>query len=167
MAAVKRLVTSVDLEGRDPGPNARTMNVRALHEAVLADGQRILLLNDRGWSQTMFTVWASGPKPSDEDRRQWELDDPGVWAHETIEDVQETARSVVGPDGAYGDQTEADMEREHWEWIAQALCERGVGVTAAQLQQLPHDVELSKSVLARIGRGRAERVGQPDPSAAE
>lgn len=49
MAAVKRLVTLVDAEGDLGGP--RRMSLSARHEAVLADGRRLLLLGDRGWSE--------------------------------------------------------------------------------------------------------------------
>ena len=44
---VARLVTLLDLDG---GAGARSMSVSARHEAVLADGRRIVLLDDRGWT---------------------------------------------------------------------------------------------------------------------
>jgi hypothetical protein len=48
------------------------------------------------------------------------------------------------------------MEASHWEALAQMLRKQGVDVEAAELQALPHDVELSDRVLARIGPGRPD-----------
>ncbi len=45
MVDVTRLVTYVDIDDRD----ARGISVSALHHAVLDDGRRIVLLDDRGW----------------------------------------------------------------------------------------------------------------------
>lgn len=69
--------------------------------------------------------------------------------------MQETARMVVGPDAAFGEHSEADMEADHWRWMASILHEHGVEVDAADLQLMRHDVELSDRVLARIGHGRS------------
>jgi hypothetical protein len=160
MGAVKRLLTFVDLDdGHDPGPEARRMSVRALHEAVLADGRRVVLLNDRGWGGTLHTAWSSGPKPTAENRRRWERDSPGIWASQTVEQMQKEARDVVGPDGP-----EADDEAAHWAWMSSILREHGVEVAGAELQQLPHDVELSDRVLARIGHRRPDA---PPPASDE
>ena len=57
------------------------MSVSARHEAVLENGCRVLLLDDRGWS-------ASGP--------------PDIWARTSIEDIVDTALMVVGPDEPSG-----------------------------------------------------------------
>src|SRR4051794_25658476 len=79
MAVVARLLTFVDLvDGHDDGPDASTMSVSARHEAVLADGRRILLLDDRGWSESMRTSWAYEPSEQARDlaRRA------GVWQYE-------------------------------------------------------------------------------------
>lgn len=46
MPRVVRLVTLADVD-------ARRVSVSARHEAVLEDGRRVLLLDDRGWSQTL------------------------------------------------------------------------------------------------------------------
>jgi hypothetical protein len=153
VAAVARLLTVVDVdyEGYVPGesspgasasgwsavrttrrrPDARRMSVRARHEAVLADGRRVVLLNDRGWGG-------------------------GTWAQETVQEMERTGRMVVGPDEPFEGRTQADMEADHWDSLARTLEQHGVEVEAAELKALPHDVELSERVLARLGRGRAD-----------
>ncbi|WP_221935283.1 hypothetical protein [Janibacter cremeus] len=60
--------------------------------AVLADGHRVTLLDDRGWS-------CGG-------------DD--IWRRTSVEEIQETARVVVGPDEAYGRHSQADIAADHW-----------------------------------------------------
>ena len=115
------------------------MSVSARHEAVLADGRRIVLLDDRGWSGEL-----RGPEPRD------------VWASQTEDDIRRTARFVVGPDEPFEGHTQADMEASHWEYLTGILRRRGVAVAPDELRALPHDVELSDRVLARLGpvRGR-------------
>ena len=78
--SLMRLVTFVDVDSAD----LRRISVSALHEAELADGRRLLLLDDRGWSE-------SGP-----------LD---IWATTSVEDIVFTARTVVGPDEPFGGRT--------------------------------------------------------------
>lgn len=96
------------------------LHVKARHELELDDGRRILLLNDRGWS-------LSGPSP----------------LVVTADEADLTTRAVVGPDGAYGDRTDEDMARDHWESLARDAADQGVEITADRLRQLPHDVILS------------------------
>jgi hypothetical protein len=142
MAVVARLLTFVDSnDEHDDGPDARGMSVSARHEAVLVDGRRVVLLADRGWSGQL-----GGRLPRT----------AGIWAFETVEDLQRTARFVVGPDEPFGGRTQADMEADHWDALARVLQQQGVEVEAAELKLLPHDVELSDRVLARVGRGRAD-----------
>ncbi|MEA2392319.1 MAG: hypothetical protein QOJ82_210 [Solirubrobacteraceae bacterium] len=155
MAAVTRLLTFVDIdEADDAGPDARGMSVTARHEAVLADGRRVLLLDDRGWSGTQGVI--GGGEPSEEDRRRSELDSPGIWASETVEEMKRTARVVVGPDEPFEGHSQAEMEAGHWATLARILRQHGVEVAAAELKARRHDVELSDRVLARIGRGRRD-----------
>jgi hypothetical protein len=155
MAPVTRLLTFVDIDdANDDGPDARSMSVVTRHEAVLADTRRVVLLDDRGWGGTLGVVWTD--TPSAEDRRRHERELPGIWASETVEHMKRTARDVVGPDEPFEGRSEADMEARHWEALAQILREQGVEVEAAELRGLPHDVELSDRVHARIGRGRAD-----------
>ena len=128
---VARLVTLLDLDDGD----ARSTSVSARHEAVLADGRRIVLLDDRGW-----TSWPSAP---------------GGGTVPSIEDVEQTARSVVGPDEPFGGRAQADMEDDHWAALADVLRREGVVADARALKVLPHDVVLSERLLARTQeRGR-------------
>jgi hypothetical protein len=153
MAVVARLLTFVDIrDENDHGPDARRMSVSARHEAVLADGRRVVLWADRGWVEEVGVAWHG--EPSEQDRRDFEP--PGIWASETVEGMKREARFVVGPDEPFGGRTQADMEADHWDALARILQQHGVAVEAAQLKVLPHGVELSDRVIARIGRGRAE-----------
>ena len=54
----------------------------ARHEAVLDDGRRLLLLDDRGWTEALRGAGAN------------EIDD--LWALTSERDIVETARVVVG-----------------------------------------------------------------------
>lgn len=133
MAGVIRLNTFVDTA--DTEDRARQMSVSARLEAVLADGQRVVLLDDRGWSGKRN----DGGDP-------WEL--------ETVEEIQREARTVVGPDEPHEGRSQADMEADHWNALAQLLRHAGVEVSRAELAAVPHEVELSDRVRARIGSPR-------------
>ena len=151
MAAVTRLVTLVDVQ--DDVADPRQMSVSALHEAVLEDGRRVLLLDDRGWTSAALT-YSWGEVPDGESRRD-QLD---TWAVTSVEDIEETARVVVGPDEPAEGRSQADAEADHWAHLADVLRQQGVVVDALELKQLPHDVVLSERLLARIGRGRGGTV---------
>lgn len=75
MADVTRLLTFVYIDDRD----ARGLSVSALHQAVLDDGRRVVLLDDRGGTSSKGA--AAAP----------------------VADIEETARVVVGPDEPFGD----------------------------------------------------------------
>jgi hypothetical protein len=147
VAAVTRLVTLVDV--RDEVSDARQMSVSARHEAELADGRRILLLDDRGWTSSALRAWV-GDIPDSESRP----DQPDIWAVTSVEDIEETARVVVGPDEPVEGRSQEDAEADHWAYLAGVLREQGVAVDALELKRLPHDVVLSERLLARIGGGR-------------
>ena len=130
---VARLVTLLDLDAE--GAAARSMSVSARHEAVLADGRRIVLLDGRGW-----TTWPSVP---------------GDASVPSIEEIEETARTVVGPDEPFGGRSQTDMEDDHWAALADVLRQEGVGADARELRLLPHDVVLSERLRAQTReRGR-------------
>jgi hypothetical protein len=160
MAVVTRLVTVVDIDDRtvpvevrdapvldDPAPDGaepaavplivggadvddpRDMSLSALHLAVLEDGRRLTLLDDRGWG-------VHGP--------------PDVWRRTSVEEIEADARMVVGPDAPYGDHSAADMETDHWVYLAGILRRQGVRVEADELGRLPHDVEISERLRTRI-----------------
>ena len=150
MAVVVRLLTFVDVnDEHDRGSDARSMSVSARHEAVLADGRRVVLLADRGWAGQLNVAWYH--EPSEQERR--DVERRGIWEFERVEEMKREARFVVGPDEPFGGRTQADMEADHWDALARVLHEQGVAVEATELTALPHDVELSERVLARIGRG--------------
>jgi hypothetical protein len=137
VAALTRLVTLVETEG--DVADARRMSVSVRQEAVLADGRRLLLLGERGWSSSLHG-------PGD------------VWAQTSVEEIENTARIVVGPDEPPAGLSWADVEADHWAYLADALRQQGVAVDAVELQQLPHDVVLGRRLLAHVGRNRGEDV---------
>ena len=122
--------------GGDVDP--RCISVSARHEAVLEEGSRLLLLDDRGWTEELRGAGAEG------------IDD--LWALTPERDIVETARMVVGPDEPFGGRTQDDMETDHWNALAGILLAQGVVVDAGELRQLPHEVELSDRLRARLGQ---------------
>jgi hypothetical protein len=129
MVDVSRLLTFVDIDdATDDGPNARGMSVKARQEAVLEGGRRVVLLDDRGWSGGV------------------------AWAFETVDDLERTARDVVGPDEPLRGSSHAEMAAGHWVTLAGILREKGVEVDAAELSELRHDVELSTRLRERVSR---------------
>jgi hypothetical protein len=148
VAAVVRLLTFVDIANEDP--DRRRMSMSARHEAVLADGRRVVLLDDRGWSAELRVV--GGGERSRQERRVVEL--LGTGTYETVEQIERTARAVVGPDEPFEGRTQAEMEASHWDSLARILHQEGIEAQAAELKALPHDVELSDGLLARLGGPR-------------
>jgi dTDP-glucose pyrophosphorylase len=148
MAAVTRLVTLVDV--RDDVADARQMSVSARHEAELADGRRVLLLDDRGWTSSAVRAYWVGELPDAGSRRE-HLD---AWAVTSVEEIEETARVVVGPDEPFDGRSHEEMEADHWAYLADVLRQQGVVVDAQDLKRVPHDVLLSERLLARIDRGQ-------------
>ncbi|MDX6552004.1 MAG: hypothetical protein QOH74_492 [Gaiellales bacterium] len=136
MVRVVRLVTIADVR---EDVDARRISVSARHEAVLEDGSRVLLLDDRGWTEELRGAGATG------------IDN--LWALTPEHDIVETTRVVVGPDEPYGGRTQDDMETDHWNALAETLRRHGVAADAGGLRQLPHDVVLSDRLLSRLGRG--------------
>jgi hypothetical protein len=70
---------------------------------------------------------------------------PGIWSYTSVEEIEQEARMVVGPD-----EDDSETESGHWAHLADALREQGVRVDAGQLRSLPHDVELSEEIRVRI-----------------
>jgi hypothetical protein len=135
MPRVVRLVTFADVR---EDADARRISVSARHDAVLEDGRRLLLLDDRGWASTLGGAGAT--------------DVADIWALTSEHDIAETTRVVVGPDEPFGGRSQGDMETDHWNALAEKLRADGVVVDAGELRQLPHDVVLSDRLLARLGR---------------
>jgi hypothetical protein len=145
MSAVTRLVTFVDLA--DGVGDTRQTSFSARHEAVLPDGRRVLLLDDRGWTwSSLITVQAGAP-----DRDPTREQQPDIWATTSVEDIEETARMVVGPDEPFEGSSQEDAEQGHWAYLSDVLRHHGVVVDALDLSRLPHDVVLSERLLARVG----------------
>jgi len=132
MPEVVRLVTVADL--RDAG-GGRDMSVSARLDAVLSDGRRVVLLDDRGWTSSLRGAGAGS------------MD---VWATTSEAEIAETARTVVGPDEAYGGRSQCDMDTGHWNTLARTLREHGVAADADRLPRLPHDVVLTDRLRARL-----------------
>jgi hypothetical protein len=160
MPRVVRLVTLVDVaEGGDVGGTSASMprevrswtearpgagedvdrpriSVSARHEAVLDDGGRLLLLDDRGWTEELRGAGAD------------EFDD--LWALTPERDIVETARMVVGPDEPLRGRSQDEIETDHWNALTEILHAHGAVVDADELRRLPHDVVLSERLRARL-----------------
>jgi hypothetical protein len=143
---VERLITTVD--ARDDGSDPRTMSVSARHEAVLADGRRVLLLDGRGWTAAAMQMHVEGV-PGEVPVRG---EAPDSWARTAIESIESDARTVVGPDEPFGGHTQEEAEAGHWTFLANVLRRAGVVVAPQELKRLPHDVVCSDRLLARAGR---------------
>ncbi len=137
MSVPARLVTTVDLA---PDAHARRLSVTARLHAVLDDGRRVLLLGDRGWSEEL----RGGDGSGDGSPLWWE------------QDVADTARVVVGPDEPFGGRSQADMETDHWQALADTLRARGLAVDGRDVRQLPHDVVLGEAVRAWLAQRAQE-----------
>jgi hypothetical protein len=103
----------------------------------------VLLLNDRGWSSTTLIALGEGEVPEEQ---------PDTWATTSVEEIEQTARIVVGPDKPFEGSSQADAEQGHWAYLSDVLRQHGVVVDALNLRRLPHDVVLSERLLARVGR---------------
>lgn len=68
----------------------------------------------------------------------------------TVQEVQDTVRVVVGPDEPFKGYSHEDMEADHWNELQRIAVRQGVSVSAAELQRLPHDVELSPRLRDRL-----------------
>src|SRR4051812_21020911 len=110
MPQVLELITLADL--REDDADAKRISVSVTLEAALDDGRRILLLDGRGWSSEL-----RGPSAAEF---------PDIWATASEHEMVEQAGFVVGPDEPFGGQTHADMERSHWDTLAETLRTYGV-----------------------------------------
>jgi hypothetical protein len=145
VAAISRLVTHVDITDRVP--DTCQISISARHEAELVDGGRLLLLDDRGWT-SLPSISAISKGPGDD---SWQRD-VAERVELSVEEIERTARVVVGPDEPYEEQSREEAEAAHWAHLAAVLARHGVVVDAEALRSLPHDVVLSGRLLARVGR---------------
>ena len=134
---VMHLVTFVEVD--DPVANPRRLSVTARHEAVLSNSDRVLLLDDRGWSESIFTTDGSGP--------------PDIWSTLTAGEIAATARVIVGPDEPFDGHSQEHMESSHWDTLTAVLQREGVDVEGMALSELPHEVVLGDELLARLRAG--------------
>jgi hypothetical protein len=148
MASVVRLVTFVDVDDASDDDRQTLWSTR--HEAVLADGRRVVLLDDRGWSERRSVIRVEGLSKS---ALAASAKPQSRWASQTVEEIKQTARDVVGPDEPDRNHSRADMEASHWQALAEKLHKQDVDIEVAELEALPHDVEVSDRVLARIAGG--------------
>ncbi|WP_204358839.1 hypothetical protein [Streptosporangium sp. 'caverna'] len=125
MTTVVHLETAVDLDERaDSDP--RRVSVSATLSAVLDNGRRITLLDDRGWGST------------------------GLWETTAVGEIEDTARTVVGPDEPAEGQTHEEVAAAHWTHLVAVLGERGVAADSDALRRLPHAVVLSDRLRSRV-----------------
>jgi hypothetical protein len=97
--------------------------------AVLADGRRLTLHSERGWTTWVRSTDQRGPL------------DP--WIALTEDGVRQDVLNVVLPD-------EDDGEPHPWKWLCELLREHGVETTTEHLKALPYAVELSDELRARL-----------------
>ena len=101
-----------------------SISFRVEEFAVLADGRRIRLHAERG-----FTLSAGS--------------DP--WQGLTLTSLEDDVRATVLPDDA------EDTGEEHpWDWLSELLRLQGVEATPEELRELPYDVEFSDRLHARL-----------------
>ncbi|GAB2896493.1 hypothetical protein [Streptomyces mayteni] len=127
MTGVRRLVTRAELD--ETVTDARQMSVSARLEAVLADGRALVLLADRGWSSSPV---------GEADIRDWT----------SVEEIEDTARTVVGPDEPFDGQTQEQAAAAHWSALAGILARQGVAADPLELARLPHDVVIGTGLRA-------------------
>jgi hypothetical protein len=145
MARVARLLTLVDFAEYQL---AGQVSFSARLEAVLADDRRLVLLDDRGWSSSLVRTTA---EPSSA------REAPDFWAVTSLEEIEETASWVVGPDEPFDERSQEDMERDHWTYLAEILRQQGVHLEPEELKGLPHEVLLSERLLTLLGPGTDNR----------
>src|SRR5690349_3320719 len=88
---------------------------------------------DHGWS-------SSGPS--------------GIWSYQSLEDLAETARMVVGPDEPPEERSHEDEAAMHWAQLAANAQARGVHVEPGELAALPHDVEIGPEIRVLVAGSR-------------
>jgi hypothetical protein len=134
MPRVIRLLAVAD--ARDP-VSAEQISVSVRLTAVLDDGRTVTLLEGRGWTAELRGPGAAGVAD--------------IWETTTAREIEQTARVVVGPDEPFGDRTQADMERDHWEALAGCLRENGVDSHGAELSRLAVEVVTTERLRSLIG----------------
>ena len=127
--SVLRFLTEVELSESDDAA------VSAVLVAVLDDGGRVVVLDDRG---AWWSVHGSAPGAAV---------DP--WVHVSREDLIQQVTAAVGPEEPEEDSSR-DMVAAYWEFIAARLSESGVDTRGADLSAVASEVVLSPRVEARL-----------------
>jgi hypothetical protein len=105
--------------------NGRSVSFGVSEFALLDDGRRLRLHNDRG-----FTIgWGSSVSSTSE-----------VWKSEVKDSIIQDVLNVVLPDD------DESGEDHPWEWLAGLAQARGINVTADDLRGLPYQVILTNRV---------------------
>ncbi|MBV1780996.1 hypothetical protein KRR55_17935 [Paeniglutamicibacter sp. ABSL32-1] len=124
MTRASKLVTLADLDYSSADKSR--VSVAARLGLLLEDGSSVLLLDNRGWSTSQR------------------------WSDASVDDIEETAFGVVGPDAPAEDQDDEEMATEYWESLSEILEQRDLDIGPAELRELPHEVRLSQRLLKRI-----------------
>jgi hypothetical protein len=136
--SVKRVVSIVERDDVGMrGFNDLSVSVRL--EAELADGRRIVLLDDRGWNA------------------KFSCGDGGLFWDAA--DIAELARVVVGPDEPSDGETADEMAAGHWAYLSERLQDHGVAVDSREFQRALHDVVLGEHLRSRLAT-HLERGGE-------
>ena len=99
--------------------------------AVLADGRRVLLHDQRGFTTSTHR---SGHKlPVD------------PWGHLTLEELERSILTTVLPDDA-----EETGEQHPWDWLSGRLGAQGVNVRPEELRPVPYVVVFSERLRKRV-----------------
>jgi hypothetical protein len=108
------------------------VSFRVAEYAVLADGRRVTLHDERGFDVVL--AHQAGPSaPVD------------PWRRLTLEQLERDVRTTILPDDA------EDCGEEHpWEWLCGLLQAHGVDISADELRLLPYDVMFSERLRARV-----------------
>ena len=125
MTSATKLVTIADLDYNSP--DKHRVSVSARLGLLLDDGSSVLLLDDRGFSTSQR------------------------WSEAAVDDIEENAFDVVGPDGVVEDQTAEEAVEEYWEYLSELLEQQDFDIDPAELRELPHEVRLSQRLLKRLG----------------
>jgi hypothetical protein len=133
LTPLRRLVSVV--EPRDDMQDSRRHSFGVVLCAELADGRRLVLLDDRGWSASMHGGDPAAPN--------------NIWDHTAQVDIEDTARTVVGPDEPPPGRTHEEEAVLHWAALAGRL--NVEGIDGPMLRRAPHEVELSAALRARLG----------------
>lgn len=102
-------------------PSATSTHFLVFETADLADGRRVFLAQDRGWTESIIL----GDVPLEE-------------ASRVSEDLHRTAAQVIGPD-------EGEASDQQWVRLAHAAEARGLAVRPDELKSLPYSFHVRES----------------------